>query len=332
MPGKKVTPAALTWSGSVVTVVSTSHGLTAGQPVLISGAYPVAYNGYYTVAGVTDANTFTYALTSNPGTQSNLSCTASIAGNVLTVTAVATGTLAAGMAISGTGITIGTTVVALGTGTGTTGTYIVSQPQTVTSTTVTAVGLVSKSVEVVATLGGLYGVYADALAAPTFTAAITYSGTQNMVTGDQFRVTLTASEPVFVAGTPTITVTINGVAKLATYDAVDSTSTSLEFEYIVLASDSIPTWAVTHAYALGAVYYHSPGGYYTVTTGYTSTGTFGATDTGNTTVSATAPIIVAATSNNKVGDILTAANANGISQPVVPTFTAPVVVAGATLN
>jgi hypothetical protein len=53
--------------------------------------------------------------------------TASIATNVLTVTAVTSGTLAIGHTIQGTGIPDGVTITALGTGTGGTGTYTLSQ-------------------------------------------------------------------------------------------------------------------------------------------------------------------------------------------------------------
>jgi len=66
--------------------------------------------------------------------------TGSISGTTLTVSAVASGTLAVGQTISGTGITAGTTITALGTGTGGTGTYTVSASQTVSSTTITAGG------------------------------------------------------------------------------------------------------------------------------------------------------------------------------------------------
>jgi len=61
--------------------------------------------------------------------------TGSISGNVLTVSAVASGALAVGQTISDTtaGIIIGTTITALGTGTGGTGTYTVSNSQTVGS-------------------------------------------------------------------------------------------------------------------------------------------------------------------------------------------------------
>ena len=63
--------------------------------------------------------------------------TGSISGTTLTVSAVASGTLAVGTRITGTGITAGTYITVLGTGTGGTGTYTVSASQTVSSTTIT---------------------------------------------------------------------------------------------------------------------------------------------------------------------------------------------------
>jgi len=64
--------------------------------------------------------------------------TGGIAGTTLTVSAVADGELAVGQVITGTGITAGTKITALGTGTGGTGTYIVAPTQTATSTAITA--------------------------------------------------------------------------------------------------------------------------------------------------------------------------------------------------
>jgi hypothetical protein len=64
--------------------------------------------------------------------------TGSIATTVLTVTAVSSGVLSVGQTISGSGVTAGTTITALGTGTGGTGTYTVSASQTASSTTITA--------------------------------------------------------------------------------------------------------------------------------------------------------------------------------------------------
>jgi hypothetical protein len=58
-------------------------------------------------------------------------------GTSLNVTAVSSGVIQVGMLLTGTGVTAGTTITALGTGTGGTGTYTVSTAQTVASTTVT---------------------------------------------------------------------------------------------------------------------------------------------------------------------------------------------------
>jgi hypothetical protein len=59
--------------------------------------------------------------------------TGAISGTTLTVSAVASGNLAVGQTIYGTGIAAGTTITAVGTGTGGTGTYTVGVSQTVAS-------------------------------------------------------------------------------------------------------------------------------------------------------------------------------------------------------
>lgn len=64
--------------------------------------------------------------------------TGSISGTTLTVTAVTAGSLSVGQTISGTGVTSGTTITALGTGTGGVGTYTVSASQTVASVKISA--------------------------------------------------------------------------------------------------------------------------------------------------------------------------------------------------
>ena len=62
--------------------------------------------------------------------------TAAISGNVLTVSAVTSGVLSPGMAVSGAAITSGTTVIGFGTGTGGVGTYILNTAQTFSSGTI----------------------------------------------------------------------------------------------------------------------------------------------------------------------------------------------------
>ena len=66
------------------------------------------------------------------------SVTGSIATTTLTVTAVGSGALTVGQTLSGSGVTAGTKITALGTGTGGTGTYTVDTSQTAASTTITA--------------------------------------------------------------------------------------------------------------------------------------------------------------------------------------------------
>lgn len=72
------------------------------------------------------------------GANAGATFTGSITGNTLTVTQVASGTIAVGQVISGPGVVPGTTISGLGTGAGNAGTYSVSTVQAVPSTTITA--------------------------------------------------------------------------------------------------------------------------------------------------------------------------------------------------
>jgi len=78
------------------------------------------------------------AMTAGPVTLVPLDFTGSITATTLTVTAVTTGILYVGAVITGTGITAGTTITALGTGTGGIGNYTVSPSQSVGSTNITS--------------------------------------------------------------------------------------------------------------------------------------------------------------------------------------------------
>ena len=70
--------------------------------------------------------------------QTVASTTISETYGTFTVSAVSSGTMGVGDVLSGTGVTAGTVITALGTGTGGAGSYIVSPTQTASSTTVTA--------------------------------------------------------------------------------------------------------------------------------------------------------------------------------------------------
>jgi hypothetical protein len=63
---------AATWTSNVATITTTNAFVTPlaiGMQVCISGVTPTGYNGTWVVTGVnTGTNTFTFALTSNPGT------------------------------------------------------------------------------------------------------------------------------------------------------------------------------------------------------------------------------------------------------------------------
>jgi hypothetical protein len=78
---------------------------------------------------------------------------------------------------------------------------------------------------------------ADAVVLPTFSAAVGYSGTAAMVTGDVLTITVTASEPVHVKASSFIAVDIDTDTVSAMYDGATSTSTSLKFKYTIEASD-----------------------------------------------------------------------------------------------
>jgi len=103
-------------------------GITANAPYYVYNRTGTTYN-LSTTAGVALTATITAGAT----------FTGSISGTTLTVTAITGGAVNVGQVISGTGITGGTSITALGTGAGGLGTYTVSVSQTVASTTITAV-------------------------------------------------------------------------------------------------------------------------------------------------------------------------------------------------
>lgn len=61
-------PTSITSVTTTATLTETSHGVIAGQYILVAGATPDAYNGVKRVVTVADANTLTYAITSVSGT------------------------------------------------------------------------------------------------------------------------------------------------------------------------------------------------------------------------------------------------------------------------
>lgn len=107
-----------------------SGAITSSGAIVSSGTITSSTGALYPLVSATAVSTAT------------TSFTASIAGTTMTVTAVGSGVIAVGQVITGTGVTAGTTILAQLTGSaGSTGTYTVSASQTVTSTTITIIGL-----------------------------------------------------------------------------------------------------------------------------------------------------------------------------------------------
>ena len=105
-----------------------------GQLNTSTGLVGIVDNGV-NVYIVDDAYRYTWQI-SNP---SAATFTGSISTTTLTVDSVLSGTIAVGQAIFGNGIAQNTVITALGTGTGGTGTYTVSDSQTVATTTINSV-------------------------------------------------------------------------------------------------------------------------------------------------------------------------------------------------
>jgi hypothetical protein len=245
---------AISWTTGVAMVTATAHGLVTGQSALIVNATPAGYNGYFPIT-VVDANTFTYPLTSNPGTALVAVTNTAIAwsNGIATVTATAHSlntngeVTIAGATPAGYNATGEITVVDANTFT-----YkVATNPGTATVFgTSTPSASVFKSVEVIVALRQLDVINADALVVPTFTAAFTYSALAHAVTGNTLTVTVTPSEPVAVSGAPVVALTIGANTRSMTYVPASSTSTSLVFTYTVIAGDVATTTQVTTAAAI----------------------------------------------------------------------------------
>lgn len=97
---------------------------------------------YYIQEIIHEITASQYVYTIGPGGMMGASATGSIAGNTLTVSALASGALCVGESVSGTGVAAGTRITGLGTGLGgngvsALGTYQVTPSQTVASTALT---------------------------------------------------------------------------------------------------------------------------------------------------------------------------------------------------
>jgi hypothetical protein len=115
--------------------------LTLTQLQALSGSLTVVMDGYPHTANAINLSAATSfssaasiigsAINASEPVQANF--TGSISGNLLTVSAVASGVLAIGQTVSGTGVVAATIITGLGTATGSTGTYNVNNAQTAIS-------------------------------------------------------------------------------------------------------------------------------------------------------------------------------------------------------
>ena len=119
---------------TVLTVTAVGTG-TVVPGLILSGSGVTTGTAIVAQLSGTTGGVGTYSVTIP---QTVASTTITGAGGTLTVGGTVTGTFAVGDTISGSGVTAGTYITALGTGTGGAGTYIVSPSQTASSTAITA--------------------------------------------------------------------------------------------------------------------------------------------------------------------------------------------------
>ena len=254
--------------------------LTIAQLQALSGVLTLTVNGAAVTSGtinLTSAGSFSAAaaLIQTGLGYADAVVTGSITGTVFSVTAVASGALAVGQAIAGTGITAGTTIVALGTGTGGVGTYTVSTSQTATSTTVTA-GQLTVSYDSVSgafvVTGGTPGVVSSVSFA---TGSLSTGLLLTAATGAVQSVGIAAGVPAtFMAAI--VAQTQNFVSFLTTYEPVTAekvafaawaSSTGNRYLYIMVDSDVTVTtnantasagYAIQQANYAGVCMFYSP--------------------------------------------------------------------------
>ena len=125
-------------AGTVLTVTAVGSGSLFPGQVLSGTSVTSGTTILAQLTGATAGQTGTYSV-SVASTASSTTITATGTGfGLMTVSAVASGTLAIGQVITGSGVVAGTKIVQLLTGTGGTGIYVVNNATVVSSTTITS--------------------------------------------------------------------------------------------------------------------------------------------------------------------------------------------------
>ena len=132
-------------SGTTLTVTAVASGTIIVDQVLTGNSASSGTTISSQLTGTTGGiGTYTVSISQTrtsgdfTGTYTLASTTLSILSTIMTVTAVASGTLSIGQFLTGTGIAFSTTITAFGTGSGNTGTYTLSSAQYFASTTISA--------------------------------------------------------------------------------------------------------------------------------------------------------------------------------------------------
>lgn len=129
------------------------------------------------------------------------------------------------------------------TSAGTAGTIPTANPGTYVSG-----GSVSPRGEILAAINSLQATNSALLVIPTFTAAFTFSNLAHMVTGDVATITLTSTDAVYwntSGGVPSVTLNVNATPRQMTFKPALSTTTSLVFNYTIVAGDVATAGQVT---------------------------------------------------------------------------------------
>lgn len=125
-------------------IISAFNGEDGGTPAQIGATVQASRF----VAGITGLGTWAQLKSLTVGTSADsaaCSFTASIAGQVMTVTAVASGSLSLNQIVTGAGVSEGTFISSFGTGSGGVGTYNITTAQTVASEAMTARNVTASS-------------------------------------------------------------------------------------------------------------------------------------------------------------------------------------------
>jgi hypothetical protein len=171
------------------------------------------------------------------GTGATASGTASsIAATVLTVGGTVTGTFVVGMKVTGTGVAVGTIIVALGTGTGGAGTYVVSISQAVASTTLTGTTLND-------TFSKIHNDYSDVTHyfRLAYSTAQTATNTAAAISGTTMTINRGVTTGVFAIG---MVITGAGISANTTITAYESATGGIG-TYTVSVSQTVSSSAIT---------------------------------------------------------------------------------------